>query len=216
MTRRRDPRRATVVLAASLCAALSLPACGTGGTGASTEASAPAPAGLTRAVPAVVRSDCRAASRKLASGAVYCPPLVPAGGVRSLNRSSRGKLSIDAHGDEYALNFDSPKLAATDPRQPKAFRRHEGHWLVRATDGTPGDLLRGPGVSVVAHRALHGVDVTLAERRWVAYNLDAGHVFALWRLGNRTYEVSLHGFENRRLVLPMASALIARSALDAR
>ncbi len=199
-----------VVLATALAAALALSACGGAGAKSSSSTETAPPAGLSRAVPPVIRSDCRAAARKLDSGAVYCPPLVPGGGAKSMNRSSRGKRSIDARGGEYVLNFDSPSLAGEDPHQPKGFRRHEGHWLVRAVNTSLRSLTRGPGVAVVGRPSIHGVRVLVAERRWVAYDLDAGHVFALWRLRGHTYEVSLHGFENRRLVLPMAGALIAQ------
>jgi hypothetical protein len=65
-------------------------------------------------------------------------------------------------------------------------------------------------VRVLRHLNVGGVDVTLVERRWVAYHLDAGHVLAVWHFAGRTYEVSLHGFEHSAELLDMVRALIAQ------
>lgn len=174
------------------------------------------PSGLTSQVPPVVRADCEAAAAQMSEGGVYCPPLVPSGSTYSQNRSSRGKVSIDARGDEYMLSFVAHDLAGFDPSQPSAFRKHHGHWLVRAVSDSA-VLTRGPGVKVVKRTVVDGVSVTAAERRWVAYDLDAGHVLAVWRLAGRTFELSLHGFENHDLLLPMVRASIEqmRSCPDA-
>jgi hypothetical protein len=181
----------------------SLVGCGDQGT----PQKASVPPGLTRTVPHVVRNDCEAAAKEIDEGAVYCPPLVPAGRTYSQNRSSRGKVSIDAHGDEYILNFVTSTLRGRDETQPKNFRRHPGHWLIRAAD-QPGELTRGPGVRVVKEVTVENTPVSIVQRKWVAYDIDAGHVLAVWRFGGRTFEISLHGFENRGLLLPMVEALI--------
>jgi len=167
------------------------------------------PAGLTRVVPQVVRSDCEVAAEEIDAGAVYCPPLVPAGRTYSQNRSSRGKVSVDANGDEYVLSFVTDTLKGRDESQPENFRRHPGHWLIRATD-QPDELTRGPGVKVVKTVTIASTPVEIVQRKWVAYDIDAGHILAVWSFGGRTFEISLHGFENRNLLLPMVEASIAQ------
>ncbi|MDQ3724556.1 MAG: hypothetical protein M3335_01485 [Actinomycetota bacterium] len=158
-------------------------------------------------MPQVVRSDCEAAAEEMDAGAVYCPPLVPAGRTYSQNRSSQGEVSVDARGDEYVLSFVTSTLKGRDEAQSKNFRRHPGHWLIRAAD-EPAELTQGPGVKVVKEVVVANTLVTIVQRKWVAYDIDAGHVFAVWRFGGRTFEISLHGFENRNLLLPIVEASI--------
>jgi len=181
---------------------------GCGGDGQKTTEKRAADPLLTRDVPTVVRFDCRRAARRLTSGAVYCPPLVPRGATRSQNTSSRGRFATVAHDGEYVLNFVAAELAGVDLAQPAGFRHHVGHWLAASYEGAAG-LTSGPGVRVLRRIDVDGVEVTLYQRRWIAYKLDAGHVFASWPLGGRTYEVSLHGFENRHALVAMAEALVA-------
>ncbi|HEX6229741.1 MAG TPA: hypothetical protein VFZ41_09815 [Solirubrobacterales bacterium] len=164
---------------------------------------------LTSDVPALVRRDCGLAAEKITSGAVYCPPLVPRGSTRSQNRSSRGRVSIDARDDEYTLNFVTATIEGFDPAQPRGFRRHEGHWLISARND-PNPPASGPGASVVDRIEVEGVPVNVVERRWFAYHLDAGHVLAIWPFAGRTFQVSLHGFEHRRVLIEMAEAMISQ------
>jgi hypothetical protein len=203
------PRGDVVALAvaAGCVAALVGLLAGCGSRGAEPTAQPVADPLLTRDVPAVVRRDCERAAHRLTEGAVYCPPLVPRGATRSQNRSSRGRFSTVAHDGEYVLNFVSPTLGGVDSAQPAGFRRHLGHWLVAAYEGGT-DLTTGPGARVLRRLEVEGIEVTLAERRWVAYDLDAGHRFATWELEGRNYEVSLHGFEHPRALLDMARALV--------
>ncbi len=190
-------------LAACLAGSAILAGCGGGGE----TVARPADPLLTRDVPNVVRLDCRRAARRVASGAVYCPPLVPRGAAHSQNRSSRGRFATVAHDGEYVLNFVADDLAGVDPAQPPQFRRHHGHWLVAAYTDAAG-LTSGPGAHVLRRLDVDGIEVTLARRRWVAYDLDAGHALATWSFGGRTFEISVHGFENSRALLDMARASI--------
>jgi len=197
-----------ITLSCGITLFLALQAGGLAGCGdQDTAQRASAPPGLTRTVPQVVRRDCEAAAEEMDEGAVYCPPLVPAGRTYSQNRSSRGKVSIDAQEDEYVLSFVTSTLRGRDEAQPKNFRRHPGHWLIRVAD-QPKELTQGPGVQVVKEVTVEGTPVAIVQRKWVAYDIDAGHVFAVWRFGGRTFEISLHGFENRNLLLPMVEASI--------
>jgi len=164
---------------------------------------------LTTDVPPVVRHDCELAAAEMDSGVLFCPPLVPRGATTSQNRSSRGRFSTDVNGDSYDLNFVADVAAGFDPSQPSGFRDHIGHWRIAVVD-RPAGLLAGRGTKVISRSKVSGVPLTLVERRWVAYDLDAGHVLALWSFAGRTFVVSLHGFENRDALLDMARASIAQ------
>jgi hypothetical protein len=179
------------------------------GCGGDTESPARVDPRLTTDVPPVVRHDCELAAAEMDSGVLFCPPLVPRGATTSQNRSSRGRFSTDASGDSYGLNFVADVAAGFDPSQPSGFRDHIGHWRVAAVDRRA-ELIAGPGAKAIAHSTASGVPLTVVERRWVAYGLDAGHVLALWSFAGRTFVVSLHGFENRDALLDMARASIAQ------
>lgn len=206
---RRAPRARGTGLrcAPALAVAGSLLLTGCGGGDREAPAGPAADPLLTQDVPRVVRNDCRRAARKMSSGAVYCPPLVPRGRTRSQNRSSRGRVSIDARGESYTLNFLSSEASGFDRSQPSGARRHVGHWLIAAQE-SPGRLAKGPGTRVLERTEIAGVPVTFVARRWVAYHLDAGHTLAIWPFAGRTYEVSLHGFESHRALRLMARALV--------
>ncbi|MGH2982396.1 MAG: hypothetical protein ACRDKV_10185, partial [Solirubrobacterales bacterium] len=158
---------------------------------------------LTTDVPASVRSACRSAAREI-STPVFCPPLVPRGFTRVQVAFSSESL--------YDLNFESKSVAGFDPEQPRNRRRHLGHWLVQG--GRPADLLNvlrtnspfgipPPTASLTAD----GVEVKVYEISGYQ-NLHQGHVVAVWRFGDEMFDVSMHGFQHRRLVLEMARALI--------
>lgn len=179
------------------------------GCGGGTESPVRVDPMLTTDVPPVVRHDCELAAARMDSGVLFCPPLVPRGKTTSQNRSSRGRFSTGASGDAYDLNFVADIAGGFDPSQPSGFRDHIGHWRVAVVDRRA-ELVAGPGTRVIAHSTVSGVPLTVVERRWVAYNLDAGHVLALWPFAGRTFVISLHGFENRDALLDMARASIAQ------
>jgi hypothetical protein len=174
---------------------------------------------LTDQVPQIVRADCERAAREMSESVVYCPPLVPKGPARSQNRSSRGRGSITARGGAYQLHFVSPSLQRRDPGNPGRIV-HLGHWTFSAFSEAGLSrhdplrtqsfraLTRGEGVRPVGQRAIDGVPVTLMGYAENAYSVHSGHLLAVWALGSRAYNVSLHGWEHRSALLAMAEALI--------
>jgi hypothetical protein len=182
-----------------------------GGSQASHGATPPVRAGspkLTLELPHRLVFECRETGRRLTRGLLFCPPVVPRGPIDSQNN-----LKTTALGGGYELNFVSPSLAGLDPVQPAGQRRHLGHWRFAA--GPPEKFrfaLKAPGdrksLRPVARFTVSGVSVDVYERRATAYDIDEGHVFALWNIAGRTYEMSVHGFENRPLVVAMTRGLV--------
>lgn len=174
---------------------------------------------LTTAVPKVVVEDCGRAAEKMDRSVVYCPPLVPKGPAMSQNRSSRGRVSIEARGAAYQLHFVSPSLQRRDPADPGRFV-HLGHWTFGAysprglsrhdplRSQSFRALTRGDGARHVGRIEIAGVPVTVVEVSENGYTVHSGHVLAVWKMGRRVFNVSLHGFERRRTAVEMARAII--------
>jgi hypothetical protein len=164
---------------------------------------------LSENVPPLVRHECKVTGEELRDALLYCPPLVPGGPVMSQNN-----LKTTAHGNSYQFNFVSPRLAGFDPDQPRSERHHLGHWRFA---GGPAEDFRFTGIAPsgkvdakpVTTFASEGVTVAVYERRARAYDIDEGHVFALWRFGGRRFEMSVHGFEHKKVLTEMTKALIA-------
>ena len=83
-----------------------------------------------------------------------------------------------------------------DPTRPKEFRLvHVGHWHFAAgphhdfrftleTRNRAGRLMR---LRPIGRFATAGIEVRLYRKSKRIYDIDRGHVFALWRFGDRTY-----------------------------
>lgn len=129
---------------------------------------------------------------------------------------SQNNLKTTAHGSSYELDFVSPILADVDPRQPKGERLHLGHW--RFAGGPPSDfqyalagrLTDGKKITLnpIAEFSVGEVQAAVYRREANLYNIDQGHVFALWNFDGNTYELSVHGIEHRQTMIAMAEALI--------
>lgn len=212
--------------AITVCLVVVATAC-SGAASRSARARAPrtsAPAyGLTRAVPASIRSACAQLAREEASQrirrVVYCPPLVPSARpqvIQSVAAADGNSVSLRHLRTGYLVSVFSPTLGVRDGSGHWTFATGEGDvlrlWVYPPAPLVPrGQRRLQPLKPRVTHARLAGHLVTI-YRMPLHGQGDGGlydaHVVVQWQLDNTTYQVSAHGYENQPRAKAMAAALI--------
>lgn len=165
---------------------------------------------LTSNLPPAVKGDCRYIESRMPKRQFLCPAVVPKGKTYSQNN----RRTI-IHGTEYVVNYVCSLLGGNDPQQPRGERNHVGHWFLAG--GSPADIqeiISNRGVKPSGGFSVDGTEVRLFDLKYRYYALDAGHVFAIWRLGGRAYELSMHGFENRSVLVAMARTYVSQMVAE--
>lgn len=214
-----------------------LTACSTSGSTSSSADVAAPPArsttpstpttGLSPIVPRSITTACRhlaaEEARERIRRVVFCPPLVPSPQpqvVQSVGAADGNSVSAQHLTTGYLVSAFSPTLGSRDA---------SGHWTFAAGQGgvlrgwvyppaplaPPGQRRPRPLRPRVSHARLAGQTVTVYRMPLHGQGdggLYDGHVVVQWQSEGTTFQLSMHGYENRPRVEAMAAALIREVA----
>ena len=182
--------------------------------------SAGPPLGLTSQVPPSITSACRHIAREEAAKSVhrvvFCPPLVPATLPQVVQTVGAADGSDGNLRSGYLVSLFSPACGAQDG---------SCHWTFAAAPAAvlrpwvyppaplvpPGQKPLKPLKPRIAHTRLAGHGVTLYRMPLHGQGdggLYDGHIVVQWQLNGTTFQISMHGYENRPRAEAMAAALI--------
>jgi hypothetical protein len=204
-----------VGVAGLVCAALVV---ASAAAGASIDAT-----GLTARVPAPVRAACARLAREEARQGlkriVFCPPLVPSAVpqvIQSVGAADGNSVSAKHLRTGYLVSSFSPAAGSRDGG---------GHWTFAAGRGGvlrvwvfPPAPLAPEGQRRLRPLRPRESQARVGGRAVTIYQMPLhgqgdgglydGHVVVQWQIGATTFQVSMHGYENRARVEAMAAALI--------
>lgn len=167
--------------------------------------------GLTRQVSQTVTAACRVAARDY-SGTMFCPPLVPEGPAKlGLKPGPVDRRTRAQRRSSFLLDFASSSLERLHGRRIDA---NGGHWTFAGGTGTALDgLIR----QWLDDESTKRRTQRIAGRRTTIIFMPSfragggyygGHVVAIWRSGEYTYHLSVHGHANLPRLTAMSAAVI--------